>query len=367
MELEIKQKRYYNKKKEILKSYSLLQYEKMLITWIKGRNVYIWSACSKSDWIYELCFGFGIRIKGFIDSSSSITKWNMFPVFHISEIHPEDSFIFVALEDDYRSVRKELEQKNFQEFVDFLYPLKALTSFGSENEGVFHHLDFRGNVYRGCSANITVDNGCRCYIGKNVRIDKDVKIKLSKNAVLIIEDYCSINGNADITVDDAVLILEKGCVIGKNFLARVSVKSFAVIGTGTSCGINFILAVSRMSYCRIGVDCMISDDVRIQASDSHEIYDIAEKENLWFGKKYEVVLGDHVWVGAKTIIRYGADIGKGSIVGIGSWVNKSFDCNVILAGNPAKTIKENIAWKREHESFDILPDSFLEFYYKDDN
>lgn len=358
-------KQYFAKRKEVLSSYQLYQYENMLRAVIKDRKIFIWSACYKSDWIYELCIGFGIEINGFIDTSPLIKEWKSLPVLKISNINPNESFVFVALEMRYDSVLEELKENNFIEYIDYIYPLKSSVAFSERNEGILNHLDFRGNEYRGHSSNIVLDVGCKCYIGLNVRIKENVNIILKKNAVLIIEDGCTIQKGASITVDDAILIIRKKCVFGNNFLARVSVKSYAVIGAGTTCGINFMLAVSRMAYCNIGSDCMISDDVRIQASDSHDMYDLSLEKNLWFEKKYKVILGDHVWIGAKSIIRYGANIGNGSIVGIGSWVNKVFVNNVILAGSPAKLIRKDVAWKRDHKTFEQQLDCFSQFDYRD--
>jgi len=51
-------------------------------------------------------------------------------------------------------------------------------------------------------------------------------------------------------------------------------------------------------------------------------------------------LGDFVWLGFGVIVLPGADIGNNTIVGGGSVVTKSFPENVIIAGNPARIIRE---------------------------
>ncbi len=53
----------------------------------------------------------------------------------------------------------------------------------------------------------------------------------------------------------------------------------------------------------------------------------------------EVTIGDNVWIGAGSFILKGVTIGKNSIVGAGSVVVKDVEPNVIVAGNPAKTVK----------------------------
>jgi maltose O-acetyltransferase len=51
-------------------------------------------------------------------------------------------------------------------------------------------------------------------------------------------------------------------------------------------------------------------------------------------------LGDYVWLGFGVIVLPGAVLGNNTIVGGGSVVTKSFPDNVIIAGNPARVIRE---------------------------
>ena len=53
----------------------------------------------------------------------------------------------------------------------------------------------------------------------------------------------------------------------------------------------------------------------------------------------EIRIGKGSWVGAQSTILKGVNIGKGSCVGTQSVVNKSVNDNTIVAGNPARLIK----------------------------
>ncbi len=55
-----------------------------------------------------------------------------------------------------------------------------------------------------------------------------------------------------------------------------------------------------------------------------------------------VRIEDNVWLPWRIFIMPNVTIGKDSIVGANSLVNKSFSPNVLIGGNPAKIIKENI-------------------------
>lgn len=53
-----------------------------------------------------------------------------------------------------------------------------------------------------------------------------------------------------------------------------------------------------------------------------------------------VKLGNNVWIGSNVTILPGVTIGDNAIVGAGSVVTKDVLKNTIVAGNPAKIIKE---------------------------
>jgi acetyltransferase-like isoleucine patch superfamily enzyme len=62
------------------------------------------------------------------------------------------------------------------------------------------------------------------------------------------------------------------------------------------------------------------------------------KNTSWHEK--EVVIGDDVWVGANSTILKGVTIGRAAIVGAGSVVTSDIPAFTIVAGNPAKIIRE---------------------------
>lgn len=59
------------------------------------------------------------------------------------------------------------------------------------------------------------------------------------------------------------------------------------------------------------------------------------------------MIGNHVWLGLNTSILKGVRIGNNSAVGNGTILTKNVANNTIVAGNPARRIKENINWDRE--------------------
>ncbi len=57
-----------------------------------------------------------------------------------------------------------------------------------------------------------------------------------------------------------------------------------------------------------------------------------------------VKIGDNVWIGCNSIILKGITIGNGAVVAAGSIVTKDVPPKVLVGGNPAKVIKEDIYW-----------------------
>jgi acetyltransferase-like isoleucine patch superfamily enzyme len=55
-----------------------------------------------------------------------------------------------------------------------------------------------------------------------------------------------------------------------------------------------------------------------------------------------VKINDDVWIGARSIILPGVELGKGAVIGAGSVVTKNVPEFSIVAGNPAKIINKRI-------------------------
>lgn len=112
---------------------------------------------------------------------------------------------------------------------------------------------------------------------------------------------------------------------------------------------NFFLGTSEYTNVKLGKDCMLSYDIIIRTNDGHTIYDKNTREIL--NPLKDVVIGDHVWIGARAMILKGSHIPSNSMVGACSLVNKEFsEENTVIAGIPAKVIKKDVNWDRKHVS-----------------
>jgi acetyltransferase-like isoleucine patch superfamily enzyme len=154
-------------------------------------------------------------------------------------------------------------------------------------------------------------------------------------------------GYVEIRGEDNRVVLAEGA----SFSGRIFVKGKGLtlsIGANTSLRQAYIL-VQEGADLTIGTDCLFSRDVEIRTSDAHSLVDAATGKRL--NKSAPVVIGDHVWVGARSFINKGSVIPSNSVVGAMSFVNKAFEQpGTLLAGVPAKIVREGIDWHRERRN-----------------
>ena len=114
------------------------------------------------------------------------------------------------------------------------------------------------------------------------------------------------------------------------------------------CSLNnthFYLNSCPNAFVHLGKDCMFSTDITIWASDTHQIIDANSKV---INHIYGVTIGNHVWCGTRCTILKNTIVSDNSVIGAASVVCGHFnEPNIIIAGNPARKIKENINWLRE--------------------
>ena len=116
---------------------------------------------------------------------------------------------------------------------------------------------------------------------------------------------------------------------------------------------NYTSTEGRVEFCaceskciNVGEGCMFSHDISVRTTDSHPIFDADGKR---INEAKEINIGNKVWIGFQSLILKGASIPDGCIVGARSVVTASMDCfsNSLIAGHPAKVIRENVSWIRK--------------------
>jgi acetyltransferase-like isoleucine patch superfamily enzyme len=159
-----------------------------------------------------------------------------------------------------------------------------------------------------------------------IKAPKNGRIRVGKNVTL----------NSDFINSNTSLTTRVKFVTGYEGLIKI----------GNNCDLNGTCIVAYEEV-EIGDYCQFASSSIISDTDFHPVDPIERKkqmERVPFSfdsvAKSKIKIGNNVWVGWGSIILKGVTIGDNSIVAAGAVVVKDVPSNVIVAGNPAKVIKQ---------------------------
>lgn len=101
--------------------------------------------------------------------------------------------------------------------------------------------------------------------------------------------------------------------------------------------INYNCVILDTSPVNIGEGVFIAPGVCIACS-GHAIHPKQRAEGI--GTSKPITIEDKVWIGANSTVCGGVTIGKGSVIGAGSVVNKDIPEGVIAVGNPCRVLRK---------------------------
>lgn len=162
----------------------------------------------------------------------------------------------------------------------------------------------------------------RCKIdesGKILRFKKGVKIGRNKNA------YIKMGTN--------VLFYQ-----GVKLSVFGNAQKQSTLSIGDRVAIGDRTQIHAGDTVTIGSDTLISWDCCIMDRDYHKLMSETEKTA-------PVHIGNHVWIGARSMILKGVTIGDNAVVAAGAVVTKDVPSGCIVGGNPAKILKDNVYWE----------------------
>ena len=134
--------------------------------------------------------------------------------------------------------------------------------------------------------------------------------------------------------------LGKHVIIGRNAwfdISRYTKNAEINISDGTQIGRYFV--VSACKNISIGKKCLISYNVTI-ADHNHDVFnpEISPMDaGITEGK--EIIIEDECFIGALSFILKGVHLGRHSVVGANSVVTKSFPAYSVIAGSPARLVR----------------------------
>ena len=93
---------------------------------------------------------------------------------------------------------------------------------------------------------------------------------------------------------------------------------------------------------RFGSDCLVSWDVLVMDTDEHPVYN---KEGERINEDRPIIVGNHVWIGCKSMLLKGAELPDHTILAAGTALRTAFHGEEqIIGGNPPSILKREVRW-----------------------
>lgn len=130
-----------------------------------------------------------------------------------------------------------------------------------------------------------------------------------------------------------MLGLYQRCIIVARYGGKIEIGEHCGISGSTIYAWN---SIKIGNYTRVGANCKIIDN------DFHPVeLEYRHKGlNEEYTRRAPIEIGDDCFIGMNSIILKGTKLGNNVIVGAGSVVHGTFPDNCIIAGNPAKILKQ---------------------------
>ena len=111
----------------------------------------------------------------------------------------------------------------------------------------------------------------------------------------------------------------------------------AVLSIGEGSFVNHRSEIIAHERVEIGSHCLFAWDVQVMDSDSHSVDGLPHTA--------PVVIGDRVWIGCRATVLKGVTVGDGAVVAACSVVTRDVPPRALVAGNPARVVREDVTWE----------------------
>jgi len=159
------------------------------------------------------------------------------------------------------------------------------------------------------------------------RIDPRAVIRVGKSCRLSLGRYVSVGALTVIVVEPDL---------------HAAPDDFAFLEVGDHTYIGELNNIRAAGGVRIGSKCLISQGVSIISANHSSALGLPITEQASRTDVRGVVIEDDVWIGTNATILPGVTIARGAIVAAGSVVSKSVLAYTIVAGVPARILKERV-------------------------
>jgi acetyltransferase-like isoleucine patch superfamily enzyme len=177
-----------------------------------------------------------------------------------------------------------------------------------------------GNVIFDLHPSASIELNADISLGYNLRAGSSAETYVKMHA----DSHLIINGSFKAFYGSSIEIFHGGAL---------------TLGSGY---INSDCVIACANRITIGDGAAIARGVFFYDSDHHKIID---EHGNQVNSSVPVTIGNHVWIGVGAIILKGVTIGDGAIIAAGAVVTHDVPPKCVAAGNPARVVNENVAWK----------------------
>lgn len=189
--------------------------------------------------------------------------------------------------------------------------------------------------------------------GQNNKININVDTKINNleiiikgnNNEIVIESGAWIR-NSSINIESSFnkIYIGNDVIFTGKMLMKIIDSNTISIGSHSSIGNAYFLCGEGRTIS-IGKDCMIAYGIEFRTTDSHPISDVISGVRI--NSAEDIIIGDHVWIGAYVTILKGSVVMDNSVIAIKSLISSKFDKgNVVIAGVPGKIVRTGVNWSR---------------------
>jgi acetyltransferase-like isoleucine patch superfamily enzyme len=188
------------------------------------------------------------------------------------------------------------------------------------------------------------------------KIGGKLKAILSPASKSVIQEVEGLSVGSETIIEGSIEIRKRGGEINigeKSLISGIitTETEYSKVNIGNNVYIGGRSLLDCVCSITIEDDVLISYECIIQDSDNHSTnYNLRKKDTAdWMNNQYHnwettpqrpIKLLKGCWLGARVIILKGVTVGRGAVVGAGSVVTKNVSDWTIVAGNPARFIRD---------------------------
>lgn len=182
-----------------------------------------------------------------------------------------------------------------------------------------------------------------------LRISRKASVAIDAGAFLV--GFQMRGGRRIPTYDHCTLVVHQGGRIETHGTVQLCAGSCMSISSNAVCRLDdgVILSPNSMISCThglsIGSNSMFGWGLTLQDDDLHTIqYATLEEQEMRDKRHCQIQIGSNVWAGHHVTILKGVTIGDNVIIGANSVVTKDIPSGAMVAGNPARVVKQGVRW-----------------------